>query len=536
MIPGGAGFIGAHLCCHLLKDTHGVSTLRCSATVSLWLQLVAALVLFPGMSLAQDMIPLDGEAVAGDRFGSAVAIDAQHILVGSPYADDDGEISGAVSAFTRDSAGWKAGDRFAVTGAEAFDRFGTAVAIDEPYAIVGARGDDDQGTNVGAAYIFRWTDTTWVEQVKLTVEEIVDGADFGYAVDISGDRVIVGAPGALVADTAGNAGAAYIFERDSIGWSRDTMLVAEEAAPGDHFGHAVGLDSTTAIIGARGVDGVQDDVGAAYIFGHSDGRWSLESSLSAPEPSADDHFGFSVAVAGSRALVGAWGDDTQAAEAGAVYSFVRASGEWTTASTLTAQDGAADDRFGYAVAATGETAVVGSVWSDVHGDGSGASYVYRWEEDSWQQEIKLAPDSLNAGDEFGYAVAVNDHREVLVGARGHDSGGENTGSAWLHGRGPETPVARERSPQVPAESRLRSNFPNPFNPTTTIPYRVASTTTVRLEIFDVRGRLIRRLVDRVHTPGRYRAVWNGKNQPSGMYFYRLTTNHHRETRSMLLLK
>lgn len=484
---------------------------------------------------AQSMIPLPSDAAAGDLFGSSVAIDGPHAFVGSPRAGDYGTTSGGISTYRRDSTGWQLGSRLEVQEVGDFDQFGGAVAMSRLQAVVGARGDDQQSSNAGAAYVFQWGDTSWVEQAKLTVEE--SGADdqLGFSVDISNNYVLVGAPGHSVGDTLENAGAAYLFVRDSTGWRADTMLTAGQPEPGDHFGRAVALDGTYALVGARDRDTPERYAGAAYIFERSDEDWSLVETLTAPEPQADGYFGGSVAVSGQRALVGAWGEDLEVTNAGAVYSYARDSEGWNSESKITAPDPAPDDRFGFAVAMDTLRAVVGAVWSDVQGNGSGAAHVYEYADGQWQHHERFAPDSLQGGDEFGYAVALDEYGSVLVGARGTDGEGGDAGSAWIEESSSQTPVSREGS-DLPSEVALAPNYPNPFNPSTTIPYRVAETTPVRLEVYDLRGRLVATLVDRVHAPGRYTVQWSGGEHPSGVYLYRLSTDKRQHTRSMILVK
>jgi len=94
----------------------------------------------------------------------------------------------------------------------------------------------------------------------------------------------------------------------------------------------------------------------------------------------------------------------------------------------------------------------------------------------------------------------------------------------------------DNTPSVPARVALHQNYPNPFNPTTTIAYDIPSRSQVQLNIYDISGRLVRKLVDEVKSPGSYKAEFDGKDLSSGIYFYRLRYDGKITTKRMLLLK
>jgi hypothetical protein len=100
-----------------------------------------------------------------------------------------------------------------------------------------------------------------------------------------------------------------------------------------------------------------------------------------------------------------------------------------------------------------------------------------------------------------------------------------------------TAVSREQRP----EFLLEQNYPNPFNPSTTIPFDTPSSGRVRVEIFDVHGRLVRALIDQSMPAGAHAITWDGRDDAgntarSGVYFYRLEANGTTEARKMVILK
>ncbi|NOR75226.1 MAG: T9SS type A sorting domain-containing protein [Draconibacterium sp.] len=95
--------------------------------------------------------------------------------------------------------------------------------------------------------------------------------------------------------------------------------------------------------------------------------------------------------------------------------------------------------------------------------------------------------------------------------------------------------------EIPKAYKLLPNYPNPFNPTTTIQYNVPQESKVTLQVFNVMGVLVNTLVDDVQSAGQNSVMWNGRNNSgqkvsSGVYLYTLTAEGFLQTRTMILLK
>ena len=166
---------------------------------------------------------------------------------------------------------------------------------------------------------------------------------FGSAVAISDDTAIVGAD-SDDHDGLSQAGSAFVFTQDTDGlWTLQQTLVASDAANNDRFGFSAGISGDTAIVGSFQVG---DDVGSAYVFTRTGGVWTEQQQLLASDGLAGDSFGFSVAVSNDRALVGAFQNGDSGTDSGSAYVFARASGVWTEQQKLLASDAAAGDAFG----------------------------------------------------------------------------------------------------------------------------------------------------------------------------------------------
>ena len=320
-----------------------------------------------------------GASAAGDEFGQSVAIDGNTAVVGARF-HDTGAVndSGATYVFVRTGSSWALQKTLAASDGVAGDRFGSAVAVDGDTAVVGAEYRP-LGAGAGAAYVFTRSGTTWTQQSVLTASDGVNGDRFGGSVAISGETVLVSAAwrksGALV-----NCGAAYVYTRAGTTWTQQgAALTATPVEAGEWFGAPVALDGDTALMGAAGHDTAAGDmVGAAYVFTRSGTTWAQQARLLGSDGLANDVFGSAVALTGNAALVGARQHATTAgANAGAAYSFTRSGTAWTQKQILTASDGAANDRFGSATALAGATALVGAPNRTVSTmTNAGAAYIF----------------------------------------------------------------------------------------------------------------------------------------------------------------
>lgn len=379
------------------------------------------------------IVASDGSA--GDRFGFAVAVDANFAIIG---ASRDNNYTGAAYIFEYNDGNWTQQARLTASDGVAGDYFGYSVSISAGHAIIGAQGVD---SNTGAVYIFECNDGNWTQQTKIPGYEGIPEDRFGYSVSISGDCAIVGAP--LYDIAATNDGAAFIYYRnegDTNSWGFLHGISPSDAAANNWFGYSVAINGEYAIVGAFGDDPNGDSpnfTGSAYIFRYDGEYWTEQDKLTASDGAKSDNFGYSVAIDGYHAIVGAYKNDDDGTDSGSAYIFEPNKinpDNWDQKAKLTASDAAAGDYFGHSVAIGGGHAIVGAYQNDDNGSSSGSVYIFAPDDldpNNWNQQAKLTAPDAAAGDYFGYSVAVGIGRRAIVGAYGNDDSGSESGSAYI---------------------------------------------------------------------------------------------------------
>ncbi len=338
---------------------------------------------------------------AGDRFGSAVAIDGDRVLIGSPLedaattgvngigGDDTVRDSGAAYLFIRNGTTWTQEAYIKQSNPDLEDYMGTSVALSGNTLVLGAPGEDSnaQGINEnesdntseasGAAYLFTLENGLWAQSAYLKNSASAAGHTFGTAVQISGDIIAIGAP-------KNGSGAVTIFTKNNSNWSETAIITSTTPRPDEDFGAALSLEGNSILIGAPGHDGSSSDVngtrddgelpnsGAAYLFSNIAGTWSEGTFLKASNPESGDRFGRSVSLSGSRILVGSALEDSLAQgqngnaldngseNSGALHLYTEENGNWRHEIYLKSSNSGTNDLFGHSVSLSGDFFISGA--------------------------------------------------------------------------------------------------------------------------------------------------------------------------------
>lgn len=376
------------------------------------------------LTMVEKLLAADG--AAGDQFGRSVSISGNTAVIGSYTDDDNGNDSGSAYVFTRSGTTWTQQVKLVPVDGAADDRFGFSVSISGDTIVIGADGDDTSGLQAGAAYVFVRSGTTWSQQAKLTSADGAGADFFGSSVAVDGEIVVIGAPGDD--DNGSFSGSAYVFDRSGTTWSEQAKLTPDDGAGSEEFGNCVSVSGKTVVIGAHYDSDNGTHSGSAYVFTPSGASWNQQVKLIPADGDALDQFGESLSVSGDTAVIGSFRDDDNGGDSGSAYIFTRSGLIWGQQTKILATDGAIGDNFGYSVAVAGETVVIGASGD---GDHSGSAYVFTRSGATWSQQTRLFAADGTIGDNFGSSVAVSGE-SVMVGAYEDGDKGLDSGSAYVY--------------------------------------------------------------------------------------------------------
>ncbi len=344
-------------------------------------------------------------------FGHAVDIDGDIAVVGAPQAERG---KGAVYVYVREGETWRETSRLVARERFDNDAFGQSVSVSDETIIVGASGHDALGFNTGAVYIFQNEGGNWVQTQKLLPSSPGD-IHFGWAVEIDGDTIVVGAPFRNSQGEIEKVGAVTIFTNEARGWVRQARLTSGRsggAINSDLFGWAVAVKDSTLAVGAHLAE-------AVYIYHLSNGQWKQEAVLRSHRPSAQ--FGYSVSLTKDAVAIGAPATNEPATRSGAAFVFVRQKKGWIETGRMALDGLQPGARFGWSVALHDNFLAVGARESDGRADlqASGTVHAFQIIDDQITFIGEFFASEPAPFDYFGHSLAISTDF-LLVGAPGRN--------------------------------------------------------------------------------------------------------------------
>lgn len=302
------------------------------------------------------------------------------------------------------------------------DKFGTSVAIDGEYAVIGASGEN-------AVYVYHKVDSLWIEEAKITVANILPNANFGISVEICGDYIVAGA----YLDRINNAytGAAYIFQRNGMNWVQHSKLVASDGNDSDYFGFDVAIDSNYVVIGAPNDDNSSANEGSVYLFKRYGTNWVEEQKFVVQSAPTGGNIGYSVSINGNNIVAGAPNSIFQSQYTGLTYFWNQSETDstWSNAQYVVPNFYNNGERFGFSVSIVGDIATIGS--NTGNPNSGGVAYVFRKQGSFWIEEARLLPSDVHAGNNFGRAVCISSNGKICIGSPGDNGNGTSSGAVYV---------------------------------------------------------------------------------------------------------
>ena len=355
-------------------------------------------------------------ATIENRYVSDVAIHWNMAAYGAPLAVVNGVPRGAVYMFGMHGGEWVVEQTVVPDDVGSVTRFGDAVALDGNTLFVGAYRS--AGLK-GATFVFHRIGQAWIQQARLQSDEDLWLNAFGWSVDVDGDVAIVGAMG-----IGERRGSAYIFRRSGHEWREEARLTSSHVGSPALFGWSVAIQGDIALVGAPGLFFNQSfpRPGRVTAFHRTSAGWEEGQVLMSPDPCSVDEFGVSLDLDDEFAVIGSTGACTFL-EGGRAHVFRRNNRRWSTVAEFSAPSDLRRNGFGGAVAIKGGLIAVGAERQDTSGPDCGGVFLYRRAGDRWALNAEVSVDGTGERLRFGHALDLHGDR-LVVAAPGSASIGD----------------------------------------------------------------------------------------------------------------
>ncbi len=370
------------------------------------------------------------DPINAGAFGFATAISGDTAVVTQRNGlNASSAVTGAAYVYLRTAGVWSQQAKLNGSTALVLGDFGRSASIDGNTIAIGAAGNSSAGGQTGKVFVFVRTGATWSEQAVLASPTAAASDFFGSSVAIQGDTLVVGSNGQRKA---------LVFARIGTQWNLQSTLIDVDDSTG--FGASVAIDGTTIVVGAPGYLNAGIGQGGAFVYGFSAGAWSqLGNALIASNGAQNHFFGAQVAISGDTIVAGAPSffivGGSFLSPQGSAYVFQRAAGQFALQAQLNANDAAAGDRFGSAVAVSGDQVLIGAPFDNaVTPAGSnvrGSAHLFERNGATWSASTLFAPTIQANGERFGRGVAFDGFNAVIGADQSNSAATPGPGKAVI---------------------------------------------------------------------------------------------------------
>lgn len=422
------------------------------------------------------------------RVGAGVDLDGDVAVVGAPGA-------GAAYVFRFNGTDWV--EEQTLTPSTVSGGFGNAVAVQGESIVIGAQSGGSSRS--GAVFFYRYVSGAWVEVSTFRKSGGQAIIRYGDDVDVDGDVAVVSD---YVVNDGQNFGTVYTYAFDGTAWSETGNISPADGLAGGNFGYAIALDDPVLLVGMPydRISAAVEEVGSAYVYRRDGSTWALEQKVVSPTREANDVFGRSVDLSGDVAMIQGGLDVEAHRYDGSTWAFEQA------------LSGSDSNRLGYPIASSDQTVAIN--------DGVTVA-VYGLDGGTWGYTGDVSAIDGDPIGTFGLALAVDGDR-LLVGSEGHTHNGVKTGAAYVFES--VTGVANEPSrPTASADPVFMQAFPNPFVGQMTLSITLAEREQVTVDVYDLTGRHISRVHQAPMEAGDHVIRWHAGRLPQGTYLVQVRT-------------
>lgn len=455
-----------------------------------------------------------------------------------------------------------------------YSAFGNRVSLNYPYILISDGGDDEKGENSGALYIYKWEKQKLLFINKIFANDAAENDYFGTASLLEGDLFIAG--------KNSNKGAIYHYKKqgDNFIYQRQIRPDSTSTRFGqfilqtedylitssisfnpfissyvyffdkndslklklkftrqngyykDRFGEYIAVNKDLIAVSAvtDTVNGVTS--GSVYFFQKVAEDSVVELGKIYPEDGRElELFGQSTTFFNEYFICG--GGEAFSHQTGRVIIYEKNGNGWRKVQEINAPDDSSDNSFGSSLSLSENRLLVGSYLGMENNIRIGKAYLYTFENAFWKFDRKFI--ALDGGDweYYGRSVAIENDL-IVIGANAAKINGINTGATYVYTE--QEPLTAVKDKIIIDDYKLYQNFPNPFNPSTTIKYQIPKNGFVTLKVYDILGKEVKNLVNEYKTNGRYEVMFNAADLVSGVYFYQIKVNDYTANKKLMLVK
>lgn len=356
------------------------------------------------------------DAACGDGFGF-VGMDGDVMAVGAVHDDNVFPNAGAVYVFRRNGNQWIQEQKLTAPDASGGEDFGVRVAVSGDTILVGAQYHTHSIDRDGGAYVFVWNGSSWVLQQELVPSDPQGLGHFGLRVALRGDLAAVTANH----ETFGGgdqSGAVYVYRRSGGVWTQQQKLVGSESQLFGAFGMSRFYSDEELLVTGPVLASPSDR--GVYVFHWNGASWVEQSKFYPNDGAVGDGIGASIAIFGDRLVLGAPGHDAAGSDTGAAYAFKKVGGQWVQFQKLLHPESASNGEFGLSAAMTATFLAIGRTTGTPNTPHQ-AVHVYRDNGGGWILSSTLRDPYNYFGDIFGFDLAASGCT-LLVGAVGNNEG------------------------------------------------------------------------------------------------------------------